>query len=100
MGRIRRRSKGWHGEILGQRRRTLWKNLRACSLFVRELGLCKKKALDTAARPNNLKMSFGFQSIFLLNGGLRLSDPGTLAGIAAIIAALTRLLAELRKWRC
>jgi hypothetical protein len=58
-----------------------------------------KKALDTAARPNNLKMSFGFQSIFLLNGGLRLSDPGTLAGIAAIIAALTCLLAELRKWR-
>jgi hypothetical protein len=26
-------------------------------------------------------------------------DPGTLTGIAAIIAALTRLLAELRKWR-
>jgi hypothetical protein len=90
MGRIRRRSKGWHGEILGQRRRTLWKNLR-------ELGLCKKRALDTAARPNNLKMSFGFQSIFLLNGGLRLSDPGTLGGIAAIIAALTALLAD--KWR-
>jgi hypothetical protein len=44
-------------------------------------------------------MSFGFQSIFLLNGGLRLSDPGTLAGIAAVIAALTGLLAELRKWR-
>jgi hypothetical protein len=27
-------------------------------------------------------------------------DPGTLAEIAAIIAALTGLLAELRKWRC
>jgi hypothetical protein len=26
-------------------------------------------------------------------------DPGTLAEIAAIIAALTGLLAELRKWR-
>jgi len=26
-------------------------------------------------------------------------DPGTLAGIAAVIAALTGLLAELRKWR-
>jgi hypothetical protein len=26
-------------------------------------------------------------------------DPGTLAGIAAVIAALTGLLAELREWR-
>jgi hypothetical protein len=26
-------------------------------------------------------------------------DPGTLAGIAAVIAALKGLLAELRKWR-
>jgi hypothetical protein len=71
--------------------------------LTRLLAFCKrtwtlqKKALDTAARPNNLKMSFGFQSIFLLNGGLRLSDPGTLTGIAAIIAALAALLAEVRK---
>jgi hypothetical protein len=26
-------------------------------------------------------------------------DPGTLAEIAAVIGAVTRLLAELRKWR-
>jgi hypothetical protein len=53
----------------------------------------KNKALDTADCTNNLKMYFGFRSIFLLNSGLRLSDPGTLAGIAAIFAALTGLLA-------
>jgi hypothetical protein len=58
----------------------------------------QKKALDTAARTDNLKMSFGFLKHFLLNGG-RFDRSGTLAEIAAVIVALTGLLAELRKWR-
>jgi hypothetical protein len=62
------------------------------------LEFAKKKALDTAARTDNLKMSFGFLKHFLLNGG-RFDRSGTLAEIAAVIVALTGLLAELRKWR-
>jgi hypothetical protein len=43
-------------------------------------------------------MSFGFRKIFLPKGAYVI-DPGTLAGLAGVIAALTGLLAELRKWR-
>src|ERR1700730_16148292 len=43
-------------------------------------------------------MSFGFRRIFLPKGAYVI-DPGTLAGLAGVIAALTGLLAELRKWR-
>jgi hypothetical protein len=42
--------------------------MRLNGLYLKSRG--KKKVVDTAASTDNLKMSFGFQSNFLLNGGL------------------------------